>query len=61
MAVQERYYKELIKANPNWKFAGIYSDIGSGTTTKGRKRFNALVSAYRRGKVDRRIRVCFQQ
>nr|WP_325198938.1 recombinase family protein [uncultured Oscillibacter sp.] len=52
LATQERYYEERSKANPNWKFAGIYSDVGSGTTIKGRKRFNALVSACRRGKVD---------
>lgn len=52
LATQERYYEERIKANPSWKFAGIYSDVGSGTTIKGRKRFNALVSACRRGKVD---------
>lgn len=52
MAAQECYYEERIRANPNWKFAGIYSDIGSGTTIKGRGRFNALLSACRRGKVD---------
>ena len=52
LAAQERYYEERIKANPHWKFAGIYADIGSGTTIKGRKRFNALLSACRRGKVD---------
>ena len=52
LAAQEQYYEERIKANPNWQFAGIYSDIGSGTTIKGRKRLNALISACRRGKVD---------
>lgn len=52
LAAQERYYEEQIKANPNWQFAGIYSDIGSGTTIKGRKRLNALISACRRGRVD---------
>lgn len=46
LAAQERYYEEQIKANPNWKFAGIYADIGSGATIKGRKRFNVLLSAY---------------
>ena len=52
LAAQERYYEDRIKANANWQFAGIYSDVGSGTTIKGRKRFNALLSACRRGKVD---------
>ena len=52
LAAQERYYEEKIKANPHWKFAGIYFDVGSGTTIKGRKRLNALISACKRGKVD---------
>ena len=52
LVAQEQYYEEKIKANPNQKFAGIYSDVGSGTTIKGRKRLNALISACRRGKVD---------
>ena len=52
MTSQEQYYKEQIDANPSWPFAGIYSDVGSGTTVKGRKRLNALISACRRVKVD---------
>lgn len=52
LTAQERYYEEQINANPNWQFAGIYSDVGSGTTLKGRKRLNALISACRRSKVD---------
>lgn len=52
LAAQEQYYKEQINANPSWQFAGIYSDVGSGTTIKGRKRLNALISVCRRGKVD---------
>ena len=52
LAAQEQYYEARIKANPNWKFAGIYSDVGSRTTIKGRKRLNALISACRRSKVD---------
>ena len=52
LATQEQYYEERIKANPSWQFAGIYLDVGSGTTIKGRKRLNALISACRRGKVD---------
>ncbi len=52
LVAQENYYEDKIKANPDWQFAGIYSDVGSGTTIKGRKRLNALISACRRGKVD---------
>lgn len=52
LTAQEQYYKEQIDTNPSWQFAGIYSDVGSGTTIKGRKRLNALISVCRRGKVD---------
>lgn len=52
MAAQENYYENKIKANPDWQFAGIYSDVGRGTTIKGRNRLNALISACRRGKID---------
>lgn len=38
--------------NPNWQFAGNYSDVGSVTTIKEWNRLNALISACRRGRVD---------
>ena len=52
LKAQEQYYEDLINNNPAWIFAGVYSDIGSGTRTKGRKNFNAMISACRRGKID---------
>ncbi len=52
LAMQEQYHEKHIKQNPDWIFAGVYSDIGSGTRIKGRSRFKALLSACRRGKVD---------
>lgn len=52
LAMQEQYYEKSIRQNPDWIFAGVYSDIGSGTRIKGRSRFKALLSACRRGKVD---------
>lgn len=52
LVVQERYYEEHIKQNPSWVFAGVYSDIGSGTRIKGRSRFKSLLSACKRGKID---------
>lgn len=52
LASQEQYYEERIKRTPHWTFVGIYSDIGSGTRAKGRRRFNAMISACRRGKID---------
>lgn len=52
LATQECYYEDNIRAHPNWRFAGIYSDVGSGITPKGRKWFNALIPACKRGKVN---------
>ena len=52
LMTQERYYEDHIKQNPSWVFAGVYSDIGSGTRIKGRNRFKALLSACKRGKID---------
>lgn len=52
LMTQERYYEDHIKQNPNWVFAGVYSDIGSGIRIKGRNRFKALVSACKRDEID---------
>lgn len=52
LMAQEHYYENHIKQNPIWVFAGVYSDIGSGTRIKGRSRFNALLFACKHGKVD---------
>ncbi|MCI6638175.1 MAG: recombinase family protein [Bilifractor sp.] len=53
---QISYYTELIKNNPDWVMAGIFSDEGiSGTGTKKRQGFQNLIKACREGKVDRVI------
>lgn len=52
LKAQEQYYEDLINNNPAWILADVYSDIGSGTRAKGRKRFNAMISACRQGKID---------
>lgn len=52
LTAQEQHYKELIKANPDWQFAGIYSDVGSETTIMGRKRLSALIPTCGCDKVD---------
>ena len=49
LKAQKQYYESLINNNPAWIFVDVYSDIGSGTRTKGRKHFNAMISACRRG------------
>ena len=52
LVAQEHYYEEHIKQNPTWVFAGVYSDIGSGTQIKGRSRFKSLLSDCKCGKID---------
>ena len=50
---QISYYTDHINNNPEWRFAGIYSDEGiSGTLTKNRTGFNKMIKAARQGKID---------
>lgn len=50
---QVRHYTEYISANPTWSLAGIYADEGlSGTGTKKREQFNAMISDCENGKID---------
>lgn len=54
LAVQVDYYTHLIQENPNWEFAGIYTDEGiTGTSTKRREQFNRLMDDCRAGLIDR--------
>ena len=51
---QERYFRELITSNSNWKYMGIYSDYGiSGTGTADRIGFTRLIRHCKEGKIDR--------
>lgn len=50
---QQRYFREHIERNPDWELQEIYADEGlSGTSTKKRKRFNAMIRAAKEGKLD---------
>lgn len=50
---QQRYFRDCIQRNPEWELQNIYADEGiSGTSTKKRKQFNAMISAARAGKLD---------
>ena len=54
LSVQVDYYTHLIQENPNWDFAGIYTDEGiTGTSTKHREQFNRLLDDCRAGLIDR--------
>ncbi len=50
---QQRYFKEYITRQPDWKLVEIFADEGiSGTSTKKRKAFNRMIDAARAGEMD---------
>ena len=49
---QRNYYEAYIKANPEWEFAGIYSDEQSGTSADKRAGFQQMVADAEAGKID---------
>ncbi len=50
---QTAYYENRIKCNPQWEYAGVYTDFGvSGTTTKGRSGFRRLLADCEAGSID---------
>ena len=52
-AMQVSYYSDYIRSNPQWEFAGIYTDEGvSGTSCKHRNGFNRMLDDAKAGKID---------
>ena len=50
---QQRYFQAYIRRNPDWSLQRIYADEGlSGTSTKKRVQFNAMIVAARAGELD---------
>ena len=50
---QQRYFREYIMRHPDMELQEIYADEGiSGTSTRKRKRFNAMIRAAKEGKID---------
>ncbi len=49
---QRKYYGGRIRNNPDWEFAGIYSDERSGTDAKHRVGFQNLIKDVKESKVD---------
>lgn len=50
---QQRYFQMWIERNPDWTLQKIYADEGiSGTSTKKRRQFNAMIAAARAGEID---------
>ena len=53
LSAQVSYYNDLIQANPEWEFAGVYADFGiSGTGTAKREEFNRLIADCEAGKIN---------
>ena len=51
--LQKRNYREMIRSNPKWKFAGLYVDNGlSGTETLHRPGFQRMMKDAMAGKID---------
>ena len=52
-SAQVSYYNDLIQKNPEWEFAGVYSDLGiSGTGIEKRNDFKRLLQDCEEGKID---------
>lgn len=50
---QVSYYTDYIKANPKWEYVEVYTDEGiSGTSTKNREGFKAMIEDALAGKID---------
>ena len=50
---QVDYYTRYISSNPEWEFAGVYTDEGiSGLTTKHREGFNRMIADALDGKIE---------
>ena len=53
LSAQISYYNEKIQKNPDWLFAGVYTDDGiSGTGTAKRDEFNRLIDDCNAGRID---------
>ena len=50
---QVKYYTQLIQANPDWEFAGVYADYGiTGTSADKRPEFLRMVKDCEDGKIN---------
>lgn len=50
---QKQYFEQYIGQRPGWTLTGIYADEGiTGTSTRRRAQFNAMIAAAERGEID---------
>lgn len=52
LSAQVSYYNKYIASEPNWKFAGIYSDEAMTGTKDNREGFQRMLTDARNGKID---------
>lgn len=51
--LQKNYYEDMIRRNPKWSLAGIYSDEGiTGTSLEHRDAFNRMIEDCENGQID---------
>ena len=50
--VQEASIRDLIQKKPSWEYAGVYTDIKSGTSRDHRDEFNRMMNDAKSGKID---------
>lgn len=52
LAAQISYYNSFIQSNPEWSFAGIYTDEAISGTKVNREGFQRMIDDCRKGKID---------
>ena len=53
LSAQVSYYSELIQANPEWEYVGVYADDGiTGTKATKREEFQRMLDDCEAGKID---------
>lgn len=53
LSAQVSYYSELIQANPEWEYVGVYADDGiTGTKASKREEFQRMLDDCEAGKID---------
>ena len=50
--LQISHYKNVIQSNPQWEYAGIYFDYGSGLRQKGRSNLEDMINKTCSGEID---------
>ncbi|MEM1486243.1 recombinase family protein [Oscillospiraceae bacterium PP1C4] len=48
-------YETVIQSNPQWEYAGVYFDYGSGLRQKGRSNLGKMINKACAGEIDKNI------